>query len=113
MKPHPHSTSGSQHEHGQVGPSGQGSVMIDIGPGRGALVLITDRDMEGAEIEIAPAHDPMARTHMAVRRRLGPAGTHYAAIYPSLAPGEYHLYGPDTPPRPVAIEDGAITELRW
>lgn len=113
MKPHRHSVSGSQEERGQLGPSGQGSVMIDIGPGRGALVLITDADMEGAEIEIAPVHDQTARTHMAVRRRLGPAGTHYAAIYPSLAPGDYHLYGPHTPPRPVAIEDGTITELRW
>jgi hypothetical protein len=64
MKAHPHSTSGSQHERDQLGPSGQGSVMIDIGPGRGAL-------------------------------------------------GEYQLYGPDTPPRPVSIDDGAITELRW
>ena len=37
-----------------AGPSGPGSVVLDIGPGTGALVLYTPPACDGAEIEISP-----------------------------------------------------------
>jgi hypothetical protein len=37
-----------------LGPSGSGSVVLNVGPGVGALVLHTPADLDGHEIEISP-----------------------------------------------------------
>ena len=56
------------------GPSGPGSVVLDIGGDVGALIIITPARMAGEEIHISPLDDPAARTHALVReRRLGGA----------------------------------------
>ncbi len=41
-------------EQNQLGPSRDGSVMLDIGGDIGALVLHTSAEMLGVEIEISP-----------------------------------------------------------
>src|ERR1017187_7453133 len=43
------------------GPTGPGTVMLDIGPGVGALILHTPRELAGHEIEISPAGAQGAR----------------------------------------------------
>jgi hypothetical protein len=114
-----------QSGHGADGPSGPGSVVLDIGPGTGALVLYAPPDLDRAEIEISPAGDPHApRTHSAVRRRLtsaraGPdpsAAEHvsYAAVYPALAVGSYTIWrDAGTPAGRVTIIDGQVTTWHW
>ena len=42
------------------GPTGAGTVMLDLGPDTGALVLYTPAYLAGREIEISP-HTPDAR----------------------------------------------------
>lgn len=109
-----HAAHGKHAEHAQLAPSDRGSVMLDVGGDRGALVLVTDAGMLGVEIEIARADEAVPRTHMAVRERQGPGGSHYAAIYPSLLAGEYVLYGQDgTAQVRVAITGGEVTQLHW
>jgi hypothetical protein len=46
------------------GPSSSGSVVLDLGPGIGALVLHTPPELDGREIEISPlGSTPARRTH--------------------------------------------------
>jgi hypothetical protein len=108
---HPHGSAG---ERDQLGPSADGTVMLDIGPGRGALVVQAPAVMAGAEIEIAGTDPGSPRTHMAIRERIGPGGSRYAAIFPSLPPGQYALFDADGWPGPVVtISEGRVTEVAW
>jgi hypothetical protein len=97
-----------------AGPSGPGSVVLDIGGDVGALIIIVPARMAGEEIHVSPGQDPQERTHALVReRRLGPASCH-AAVYPALRAGEYTIWR-DTgnPAGIVRIDGGAATSSRW
>ncbi len=96
------------------GPSGPGSVVLDIGDDVGALIVITPAAMAGEEIHVSPVRDPGGRTHAVVReRRLGPASSH-AAVYPALPAGEYTIWRDvGRPAGTVRIEGGAAASYRW
>lgn len=96
------------------GPSGPGTVVLDIGDDVGALIIITPAAMAGEEIHVSPVRDPAGRTHSAVReRRLGPASCH-AAVYPALPAGEYTIWrDAGRPAGTVRIGGGAATSYRW
>src|SRR4051812_46848907 len=118
-------------ESGQLGPSYDGTVMLDIGGDRGALIIMTPPELHLAEIELSLVDDEHAveqhvhehdgdthahshRTHVAVRERRGPAGIRYAAIYPSLGAGEYTIWGLDGQPKDtVRIVGGEVTQIDW
>ncbi len=103
--PHPHGhqhahAHGHQHAHahglaarseGPLGPSGEASVVLDIGPHAGALVLYTGADLAGEEIEIRPRGGAWRGAHTAVRERHVAGGVRYAGVFGSLAPGPYDL----------------------
>jgi hypothetical protein len=104
------------HHHAEpvAGPSGSGTVVLELGPGAGALVLHTPAELNGAEIEISVAGTTGPRTHSMVRTRLVPAGTRYAAVYPGLAPGDYTIWDHDGAAlTTVTITDGAATTAYW
>jgi hypothetical protein len=96
-------------------PSGLGTVVLDIGPGIGALILHTPAELDGLEIEISRSDIPDAvRTHSQVRERRTGASVRYAAVYPDLAAGDYTLWRDEvTPLAEVSISGGAITNCRW
>jgi hypothetical protein len=118
-------------ESGQLGPSYDATVMLDIGGDRGALIIMTPPELHLAEIELSPvgaeeaderhvhehdghAHAHPHRTHVAVRERRGPTGVRYAAIYPSLVEGEYTIWGLDGQPKDtVRIVGGQVTQIDW
>jgi hypothetical protein len=120
-------------ETAQLGPSYDGTVMLDIGGDIGALIINTSADLHLAEIEVSPVDEgeletPLHphshrnghpeehshRTHVAVRERRGPAGVRYAAIYPGLREGEYTVWSLDgTPADTVRIVGGEVAELDW
>src|SRR5436309_9549432 len=88
--------------------------MVDVGPGAGALVIYTDETWRGREIEISPRGDDRKRTHTEVLRRRVAGGFVDAAVFGSLAEGEYSLWHDDAPgPTPVRIVGGQVTELDW
>lgn len=88
--------------------------MVDVGPGVGALVIHTGDGMRGQEIEISPAGHDLQRVHTDVLRRRTARGFMYAAVFGSLAEGEYRLWHESQPgPVTVAIEGGQVTELDW
>jgi len=124
-------------EQSQLGPSSDGTVMLDIGGDIGALILHTGPNLLLAEIEIsrvdgAPplddghthdhthgtgnglAHTHPSRTHVAVRERRGPSGVRYAAIYPDLRSGEYTVWGTDGEAADtVTVIGGEVAQLDW
>jgi hypothetical protein len=97
-----------------LGPSGPGSVVLDIGGDVGALIIVTPARMAGEEIHVSPLRDPAGRTHSVVReRQLGPASCH-AAVYPALPAGDYTIWrDAGSPAATVRIDGGAATSYRW
>jgi hypothetical protein len=106
------------------GPTGAGSVVLDLGGEIGALVLETPAALSGQEIEISLIANPAGaatpvggaggRTHSLVRERQTAAGTSYAAVYPGLTAGQYVIWRHcDTPVGEVTIDGGMVTRFRW
>ena len=90
------------------------SVVVDVGEHTGALVLMAPSDREGLEVEIHPAADPGKRTHVWVLPRAGRDGTVYAAIFPSLAAGEYTVLEPDgSVAKIVSVPANQVTTATW
>jgi hypothetical protein len=89
-------------------------VMVDVGPGVGALVIYTGEDLRGQEVEISPVSSNAKRVHTDVLRRKVGGGYVFAAVFGSLAEGEYQVWN-DSRPGPVAVQivGGQVTELDW
>jgi len=96
-----------------TGPTGPGSVVLELGENIGALILATPPDLAGHEIDISPrAGGP--RTHSLVRERHTGSHVSYAAVYPVLTAGEYTVWGDDgTPAGQVTIRGGQASHFRW
>ena len=78
-----------------AGPSGPGTVIMELGADVGALILYTPAEMDGEEIEIScdePGELGSGRTHSQVRPRHMPGETRYAAVYPGLPAGRYTVW---------------------
>ena len=65
------------------------AVLVNVGEHTGALILSAPAEREGLEVEIHPVLEPSQRTHVWVLPRAGREGTVYAAVFPSLAAGDY------------------------
>ena len=64
-----------------AGPTGPGTVVLDLGADVGALILYTPAELDGVEIEISRDDEPGAhRTHSQVRQRPMATATTYAAM---------------------------------
>lgn len=102
------------HHHHTMAPSGQGTVLLDIGAGIGALVIHTPGSLHGHEIEVSPVGDAAARTHAAVRARYVRGGVLWSVVIGSLAQGRYVVWrDPITPLAEVEVRGGAVTEYEW
>jgi len=97
-----------------AGPSGSGTVVLELGPGAGALILHFPAELNGAEIEISLIGSRGNRTHSMVRPRHVAGGTQYAAVYPGLSPGTYAIWRADgTPALTVSVSGGSATTAHW
>jgi hypothetical protein len=87
-------------------------VMLDVGPGVGALVLRTGADLHGMEIEISPVGRDEERSHKQVHERPVAGRPLYGAVFESLPAGEYTLWLADRPlRRHVAVAGAAVTDI--
>jgi hypothetical protein len=87
-------------------------VMLDLGPGVGALVLHTGAELHGAEIEISPAGDDGERSHKQVHERPVAGRPLYAAVFDRLSAGDYTLWLDGRPlQRDVAVAGEAVTDI--
>ena len=98
-----------------AGPTGPGSVVMELGAGIGALVLYTPPGLDGEEIEISRDGEPGARrTHSRVRPRPLPGETVYAAVYPGLPAGRYTIWRDErTPAATATVTGGQVSSCRW
>jgi hypothetical protein len=98
-----------------AGPTGPGTVVLDLGADTGALILYTPAQLDRTEIEISlDDHPGVHRTHSQVRERPMGAVTEYAAVYPGLHAGQYTIWRDEhTPATTVTITGGKVTSCRW
>ena len=98
-----------------AGPTGPGSVVMELGADIGALVLYTPPGLDGEEIEISRDDEPGGhRTHSQVRARPLPGQTRYAAVYPGLPAGRYTIWRDQrTPAATVSVTGGQVSSCQW
>ncbi len=103
--------------------AGQGSVLLDIGDGVGAVVVDMPASMEGVEVEIRPqgpahhhGHHPHGHhPHVAVVNRPVEGGLLPSLVFPEVPEGDYglHLKGSDVRRLTVAVAGGRVTAAQW
>ncbi len=90
------------------------AVVINVGEHLGALVLASNEERSGLEVEIHPVDRPTARTHVWVLPREGRDGVVYAAVFPSLEYGDYAILGVDgSIADVVAVPANQVTHATW
>lgn len=97
-------------------PSGEGTVVLDVGGERGALVVWAPRALAGSELEVRPVGSPWQGQHTAVRPRDLGSGRVFAAVFGALTAGSYQLRvrSSGTPPVLAAeVVGGEIAEAHW
>ena len=105
---------GHAHEHGMLAPAAAcASVALDIGDGRGALVLYPSERFRGREIEISMVHGSGRRVHTGVHERATHARSLLTAIFGSLPAGDYVVWEDEDKAGPVVtVPAGAVAEVR-
>jgi hypothetical protein len=89
-------------------------VVLDIGGNIGALIIYTDAGRDGEEIELSRAEPGAKRFHNQVHERRFNGQALFAAVYPEIEEGEYHIWGEGPEPaETVLIRGGEIAELDW
>jgi hypothetical protein len=109
-------TNGHRHEHAteDLGSrhAASASVALDIGDGRGALVIYPSERYRGTEIEISRVGGDGRRVHTGVHERSTGAGSKLTAIFGSLEMGDYVIWGDEARARTtVRVSEGSVTEL--
>ncbi len=101
------------HDHGTLAPAAAcASVALDIGPGRGALVLYPGERFRGREIEISRIDDDGPRVHTGVHERAAQVRSLLTAIFGSLPSGDYQVWEDARTPGPVVtVPDGGVAEV--
>lgn len=89
------------------------TVALDVGEGRGALVIYPDDRYRGLEIEISPTDRARPRVHTGVHDRYTQAGPVLTAIFGSLPAGQYVVWADERTPGPtVSVPEGTVAEVR-
>ena len=109
---HAHGGHSHRHEAGIGTPASSASVALDIGGGRGALIIYPSERYRGLEIEISAADGSGHRVHTGVHERSSEAGSTLTAIFGSLPAGRYVIWEDDaTAGETVTVPDGALAEV--
>src|SRR5437763_15809080 len=87
------------------------SVTLDIGGGRGALIIYPDDRYRGREIEISRRDALDHRVHTGIHERQSRSGSKLTAIFGSLPAGEYVVWADhyaDAATGTVTVTDAAV-----
>jgi len=102
------------HHHEDTGRVHARPVVLDVGGAIGALIVHTDPELLGVEVEISPAGDDHSRQHKRVLRRQMGSATVTVLLYDNLPEGEYTLWLDGVAKsRNVRVPGGAVAELDW
>ncbi len=111
---------GHSHGHGPGGAENHAArrhpeqVVLDIGGDIGALVLHTEADMLGVEVEISATGEDEHRSHKDVLEREINGRPAYTAVFDKIREGTYTLWVDDVAcERDVVVHGGAVAELDW
>jgi hypothetical protein len=105
-------TEGTQESAAAIDQAASASVALDIGDGRGALVIYPDEGYRDREIEISRVDGDGHRVHTGVHERATQAGSILTAVFGSLPAGEYLIWADASTPGPVVtVPEAAIAEL--
>ena len=110
---------GHAHDHGVVEENYAArahpeAVVLDIGEELGALIIHTDADMVGVEVEISATGEDDRRTHKDVLEREINGRPAYTAVFDKVSEGSYTLWVEDLArAREVFVAGGAVSELDW
>ena len=91
------------------------SVVLDIGQDIGALIIYTDAELRGREIEVSPLGSDATRVHVEVLERRVNGRQVFAAVFPQLRAGSYEIWR-KTVPSPsgtATIVGGEVTTVDW
>jgi hypothetical protein len=109
---HRHGGPAHSHEVGIGTPASSASVALDIGGGRGALIIYPSERYRGLEIEISAADGDGHRVHTGVHERSSDAGCTLTAIFGSLPAGRYVIWENEaTEGDTVTVPDGGVAEV--
>ena len=103
----------SEHEHATLAPAAAcASVALEIGGGRGALVLYPGERFRSREIEISLAPGSGPRVHTGVHERTTGEHSLLTAIFGSLPAGDYVVWEDAATAGPVVrVPDGGVAEV--
>jgi len=94
-------------------PAASASVALDVGPGRGALVIYPPERFRGREIEISLEGGDGHRVHTGVHERSTQAGSILTAVFGSLGAGDYLIWEDATgADARVTVLEGTVAEIR-
>ena len=100
------------HDAGIGTPASSASVALDIGGGRGALIIYPGERYRGLEIEISAVDGDAQRVHTGVHERRSDAGSTLTAIFGSLQAGKYVIWNAEAgAAETVTVPDGAVAEV--
>jgi hypothetical protein len=110
---HSHGGPAHSHEVGIATPASSASVALDIGGGRGALIIYPSQRYRGLEIEISAADGNGRRVHTGVHERGSDAGSTLTAIFGTLPAGQYVIWEDEaTEGDTITVPDGAVAEVQ-
>ena len=88
-------------------------VVLDIGEEVGALIIETEPEMHGVEIEISREGEPRDGAHKQVLERSAGGSSRIHGGVRRAAAGRYALWtGEEARAREVAVHGGRVTELQ-
>jgi hypothetical protein len=89
-------------------------VVLEIGGEVGALIIHTEPDLHGKEIEISPTGEDQRRSHKEVLERSSAGVPAYTAVFDQIPAGRYTLWvDGHACEREVLIAGGEIAQLDW
>jgi hypothetical protein len=112
--PHSHARTGEHAGEDYAARTHPEFVVLEIGDHVGALIVHTDADMHGLEIEISPEGDDDCRSHKQVLERSINGRSAFTAVFDALSAGTYSLWTHGhRRARGVTVEGGSIGTLDW
>ena len=112
MHDHGH-THGDHHHHERASERPHGEhVVLELGDGVGALLVLTDPELVGTEVEISPAARDDLRQHKEVLERVANGRSLHTLVFDNLAEGDYTLWIEGLVwARGLRVRGGEIAEL--
>src|SRR6266851_245798 len=86
-------------------------IVLDIGEGVGALIIYTQEELRGQEIEVSLKKKGARRIHTGVWARKNGGRIIFTGVFPSLPEGNYTIWS--DPIGDVTIIGGQIAEVDW